>query len=493
MFQPGHRVLGIFSILNVIVVLAQASTLSGETQCPSQAIEQEEDDFSLIQADHSKPLGAIRQDRVQERSQSVKDKVLKEPSAVESTEATTNRPLLSMLALSPSTAIAVGPEAVVAATKASASSEAPPAPFPFRIAASLAQRSTQIVEQFLDHSGKSGTSMSPAALAILLACVALVFFCVVASTLYSNAGVDQDTASAASYQQHPLRESSFPKPSPEATYLSPAQARKNVMQPSSTSVQAKPGSPLTAGLSPPIASINPRGAYSAPAATQHLQQRTMVAPHTAPASMPVPGATAAAMQQLTGGLVLPAVESRFAVALEDLSRAGRDCTLEVVALSGLPLLSMVISNGNRLDIGLAHQGSAPRCSVIAPAEVGGAFIINDPHNKPYGQFRNTGPGYAEVIIEGRTIMIVEGSTNNLQFSVTSTTGKPVALARVNKEDFKGDYLEIRALPGADAILVLSVILALAIFTTSQPPGSSGTAAGSRFGEDALAGSFFSSA
>lgn len=483
MFQPGLRILGIFWILNVIDVLAQASTPSGETQCPSQAVEQEEDDFSLIQADHSKPLGAIRQDRRD-------SKMPQESSAVESTESKPNRTLLSMLALSPSTAITVGPEAVAAATKASESSEAAAAPFHFRIAASLAQRSTQIAEQLLDHSGKSGTSMSPAVLAILLACVALVFFCVVASTLYSNAGQDQDTAT-----NYPKRESSnFPKPSPEATYLSP-QARKNVIQTDRMSVQTKPGSPLTTGLSPPLASIAPRGAYSAPAATQHLQQRTMVAPHTAPASMPVPGAQAAAMQQLTGGLVLPAVESRFAVALEDLSRAGRDCTLEVVALSGLPLLSMVISNGNRLDIGLAHQGSAPRCSVIAPAEVGGAFIINDPHNKPYGQFRNTGPGYAEVIIEGRTIMIVEGSTNNLQFSVTSTTGKPVALARVNKEDFKGDYLEIRALPGADAILVLSVILALAIFTTSQPPGSSGTMAGSRLGEDTLAGSlgFFSSA
>lgn len=158
------------------------------------------------------------------------------------------------------------------------------------------------------------------------------------------------------------------------------------------------------------------------------------------------------------------VESRFAVALSHLANAGPECTLDIVSLVGLPLLQLVITGGSKLDIKLPQQSSLPRVSVHAPKSSEAAFTIHDPHGRPFGKFQTQKPGLTEVQINGNQSMLVEGHSSNLAFSVTFPGGKPIALGRINKEDFKGDHFEVRALPGSDAVLVLAILLSLAVFT-----------------------------
>lgn len=181
---------------------------------------------------------------------------------------------------------------------------------------------------------------------------------------------------------------------------------------------------------------------------------------------------------LCPSLSLPACESRFAVKAQELANLGPTSTMNIVTLTGLPLLSMRITDGNKLDIGQAAAPSQPRCSVTAPADHNGAFIIRDPNNQPYGKFETrmispspshpNGTSAADVYVAGKVVMQVEFWTRDLQFSVVSPTSTPMAIAGVNSKDYRGDHLEIRSLPGADAVLVLAVILALTVFTSSEP-------------------------
>merc|ERR1719499_2464590 len=77
----------------------------------------------------------------------------------------------------------------------------------------------------------------------------------------------------------------------------------------------------------------PRSSMS-PAAAQHLRG---IQPTTDPPPPP-----------LCETLVLPAVESRFAVPLKALKQLTADSTIDIVAVSGKPLLLMSITGGNRL-------------------------------------------------------------------------------------------------------------------------------------------------
>jgi len=318
-------------------------------------------------------------------------------------------------------------------------------------------------------SAKEG-HMSVGLLVFLLAFVLVLFICITTGALWSP-NDDKSEQPASQPVAGISRESSQQGSTPQSTQVprtlsaTPQGLGRSPGQPAGAAHLAAQGQPAEGGAArgQPIQTNPSLTSFSSPAqpvgsAAQHLTIPTNPQ-RSSPGLGPVGG-------MLSGNLTLPAVESRFAVRVSDLEKAGPDSTLDIVAVSGLPLLQMKISGNNRLNICLAHQASNVRCSVIADFG-GGPFMIHDAHNKPYGQFRHTSPPSqkTEVVIEGMPSLIVEGNSTNLQYSVTHLTGsKPVALARVNKEDFSGDYLEIRALPGADAVLVLSVILALAIFT-----------------------------
>merc|ERR1719401_2644451 len=172
---------------------------------------------------------------------------------------------------------------------------------------------------------------------------------------------------------------------------------------------------------------------------------------------------------LCQALVLPASESRFSVLLADLARAEADCELKVYAVSGKPLLLLKITNGERLDVKLTQIGSQPRCSIRVPVDTLSPFEILSAKDAPYGSFQCVGKGIHEVSVQGRTILVVDGECSSLKFSVTTPSGTPTALARINTDDYgAGESFEIRAMPGADSVLVIAVLMAIAIFTSSDP-------------------------
>jgi hypothetical protein len=165
--------------------------------------------------------------------------------------------------------------------------------------------------------------------------------------------------------------------------------------------------------------------------------------------------------------VLPTSESRFAVALYELARAGADSTLHVVSLSGKALLSLRIRNSAKIEISLAMQGDRPRCSIVIPEEES-PFVICGANEQPYGMFSTVAHNVHEVVVAGKGVYLVEGNSKTLKFSVTTPKGEPVALARVNNTDYPGgDHFEIRTLPGTDTVLVTAVVMAIALFTSPE--------------------------
>jgi len=169
------------------------------------------------------------------------------------------------------------------------------------------------------------------------------------------------------------------------------------------------------------------------------------------------------------GLVGTQAETRLAVALSALEKCDAsddpECTVEIMAVnSRRPACQMAILGGTRLDIRLPNQRSA-HFSIQAPAVRGPAFNIYDCDGAPIGHLQNKSPGVSEVVLHSDSqVMIVRGQSSNLEFSVTRIGGKPIAMGKINNEDFSCPHFEVRVLPGVDAVLVTGILLALAVTT-----------------------------
>jgi hypothetical protein len=470
MFHFYPRSLGHVQILAILVVLAKASDptpaleldvhrcdgMEGTEACHLQSLEpEEEDDFSLMQADHIKQPSKFDAHKAKHNAKIAESKdrspsiSLHKAAVPKRSSGENDRSPLSMLALSPSTAAVVGPEAAAAAKAAVSQPRRevdPMAVLPLRMAMSLSQTSTAFAKKLVAENQRAAPSVI--VLLVMLGLIAALFVAVIVFNIDKPDDKTKEPLTAGRSGSSP-RQYSGRAPMPQSQSATSAQMFMGNSGRRSP-IAANAG---YAGSAVPLAG-SPRipGTMSTPApmgsAAQHLEQR--VRPQDSP-------------------IISPNVESHFAIGLEALKTASDGSNVEILTRNGLPIFSLHILNGNRLDISLAHHGSPPRCSVIVPQEAKKDFLIHDASDKPLGTFRQTGPGDFEVKLQGRTTMIVQGSTNNLQFSVTDLHGSPLALGRVNKEDFKSEVLEIRVLPGsAEAQIVLAVVLALAIFTSSAP-------------------------
>lgn len=222
----------------------------------------------------------------------------------------------------------------------------------------------------------------------------------------------------------------------------------------------QPSEPMVSQTSlPPQRQISSRNLSPPPSGTDIIHTRSFGhegVPAIDAAGKPTP---------LCPSLVLPTSESRFAVALYELARAGADSTLHVVSLSGKALLSLKIRDSSRIEVSLAMQGDRPRCSIHVPEDEG-PFTICGQNESPYGTFSATAHNIHEVTVQGQAVYSVEGNSKTLKFSVTTPKGEPVALARVNNTDYPGgDHFELRTLPGTDTVLVTAVVMAVVLFTS----------------------------
>lgn len=420
-------------------------------------------------------------------------RITKKPEATQQAAPPSSRAPLA--ALSPS---AAAPKANMAAKKAMGSSgTARMLALPVLLGVSLSHKSVEVAHHLVRSLDSGGAGGWPTAILVtLLITVVVVAACIAMAT--STVENDSDRSIGAITKKANMS-------SPHAQRMAPLGAKK------STSPQRQepvPGHVVSSGMgSPGTAPIYGAGVNTSPLqsqqsvqqSVQHSSQQSFSSSQMAPAAqhlvsnaqqMPPMGTRspqpvshpAAPVAQVSapvvprsGGLSLPAgagnslpaIESRFAISINELERAGARAILEVVSTAGLPLLQMKVVDGKRLEVGLTHtsQSSMPRCALQAPEVKGGAFTIFSAQGVPHGQLKTISPGLSEVSIDNKVIMMVEGSSSTLSFSVTSPRGAPVALARVNNCDYpSGDHFEVRALPGSDAILVLCVLLALAIFT-----------------------------
>lgn len=160
-------------------------------------------------------------------------------------------------------------------------------------------------------------------------------------------------------------------------------------------------------------------------------------------------------------LVMPVCEARFGVQMNQLAALVSVGELDIVGLSGNPLLRAGIRldrNGDRtLEICMPERNSAPRAT-LAPSSAG-VYEIRGMKGVFYGFLQVQSSGSCYVIKDGQTVLLLDGDTENLQLGVKSGTGSPLASIRCSAEPFGGvEHVEIRVEAGVDTVLVLAVVL-----------------------------------
>jgi len=180
-------------------------------------------------------------------------------------------------------------------------------------------------------------------------------------------------------------------------------------------------------------------------------------------------------------LVMPVCEARFGVPMYELAQLSVEGELNIVGLSGNPLLRAVvrkIGNARTLEISMPEQNSAPRAT-ISPStmELAGhgqqgsrALEIRGMRGSFYGLLEMRNSGACFVIKDGQTVLTIDGDAESLQLSIKSSVGLQLASVRCSAEPFGGvDHVEIRVEPGVDTVLVLAVVLAVLLLSPYLPP------------------------
>jgi len=168
-------------------------------------------------------------------------------------------------------------------------------------------------------------------------------------------------------------------------------------------------------------------------------------------------------------LVMPVCEARFGVPVTDIAKLGVEGEISIVGLSGNPLLRSMIRLDHHqhrtLEICMPEKNSAPRVTV-APSSLGLApqgYDIRGMKGTFYGFLEIQPCGTCAVIKDGQTVLLLDGDTENLQLSIRSGLGTPLASVSCSAEPFGGvDHVEVRVEPGVDTVLVLAVVLCVLV-------------------------------
>lgn len=148
--------------------------------------------------------------------------------------------------------------------------------------------------------------------------------------------------------------------------------------------------------------------------------------------------------------------------------------LDVLGTSRRKLLHVVMSeeSGGGRQLALASVGCEdnPRVFVSAPA---GAFSGSQPldirgrKGNAYGTLEPSGRNGGAVLVHGRQqVMTIEvGTSGDMQMTATIPDGRVIATAGRSSTasgmpDAKGDTWKLQVMPGADAILIASCMLAM---------------------------------
>lgn len=196
---------------------------------------------------------------------------------------------------------------------------------------------------------------------------------------------------------------------------------------------------------------------------------------------PTAGATASLAglpPPICPSLILPRTEARFMVAMSALQSVASS-QIDIIGTSGRKLMHLAITpegnGGKRLALSSVGCEDNPRVFVTAPqgalAPGGGpdrALQIHGRRSVLYGTMEPRGDGGAVLICGGQAVMFIEaGRVGDLQMTATVPDGRVVgnggrALSTSARRQREGDdnTWKLQVMPGADAVLIASCMLAL---------------------------------
>lgn len=302
----------------------------------------------------------------------------------------------------------------------------------------------------------STRSAAPVLFFMLMLLVCTFIACMVISPQVPAKGQTEDPYAKEGLQRPVLGSMQRPpaRGSPQASRLPWESAASAGVMPQYSPSQGRPStsafSDLVLGMAPGTsgftAQLSPQPAAQMPAPIER--------PPLAPLSKQAP-------PPLCPTLVMPVCEARFGVQMNQLAALVSVGELDIVGLSGNPLLRAGIRldrNGDRtLEICMPERNSAPRAT-LAPSSPG-VYEIRGMKGVFYGFLQVQSSGSCYVIKDGQTVLLLDGDTENLQLGVKSGAGAPLASIRCSAEPFGGvDHVEIRVEAGVDTVLVLAVVL-----------------------------------
>jgi len=182
-------------------------------------------------------------------------------------------------------------------------------------------------------------------------------------------------------------------------------------------------------------------------------------------------------------LVMPVCEARFGIPMYELAQLSAEGELNIVGLSGNPLLRAVVRKigiARTLEISMPEQNSAPRAT-ISPStnELAGrsqqgsrALEIRGIRGAFYGILEMRSSGACYVVKDNQTVLTIDGDAGTLQLSIKSSVGLQLASVRCSAEPFGGvDHVELRVEPAVDTVLVVSVVLAVLLLSPYLADGT----------------------
>lgn len=307
------------------------------------------------------------------------------------------------------------------------------------------------------------------------------------------------SGSQAAAQQHltqGLKEGNDPELQPK-DYFSPPASHRSVgshsrHSPVGPMVQSFSGptwGPLAAASLPPTA--GPSSAVSlggmagaGPRSSGSLHSSTVTDPQGRPSTGSVDG-NPDLPPPICPSLILPRTEARFMVKMQTLQQGisiSTGSVLDILGTSRRKLLhaSIVEENAGGRQLALASVGCEdnPRVFVRAgpvPLSMGDSdapqsMEIHGRRGALYGTLEASSNGGATLHHGGRKVMsIEEGTSADMQMTASMVDGRTIATAG-RSNDGHGDAWKLQVMPGADAILIASCMLALILLRPNQCPG-----------------------
>mmetsp|Transcript_25781 Transcript_25781/g.47127 ORF Transcript_25781/g.47127 Transcript_25781/m.47127 type:complete len:508 (-) Transcript_25781:61-1584(-) len=223
--------------------------------------------------------------------------------------------------------------------------------------------------------------------------------------------------------------------------------------------------------SPYLERVSTISAYSVTAAEPPADGRASFAGAATPQAAAVPVVRKGPPPALCKALILPHAEARFVVVMSSLTEDAS--SFEILGLSGRPLLKAakrMMDGGSRRFVDLSMTPA--RSPILATAGIfpsgyarsGSQIKVLGAGGAPYGELQKQASARYCLQVDGEQTLSMDTSGGQMVFY--NPSGANIATAVKGSDQTIADgkeHLEVRAVPGADSILILCCVLAVALF------------------------------